>query len=353
MRGRAGRASRAGTPISAKCVLLATVAPLLLLLFLPVTASAQLNEAQLAQRRSAERELIERFRGSLASLSLYMGAGTLVLDAYSNNPYLSQELFLRPRFWLGKTQNLQLLWLMECEYTAPDDPAGRYCNWSDVGLSYQHVNLWQDPWLEGRLLGSAHVWLPASLQSQQNHTLVNLRASLSYIASLAKKRLQLIYGLSLQKYLPARRVRGFRGPEFDVTGMPLCLARSSAGTDGACGSGGPMNDNWLLVNSLGLQWYFHDTLWLALSLSIWNYFRFAVDEVGADPDLPLTGRSDFTWGLIELGYQWRPHVVFGVGLSSRQPALTADGDAIRFPFWDFVSPANNYSKFYLTATWVY
>jgi hypothetical protein len=332
-------------------------APLLLLVALGVTAPrfarAQLNEAQLAERRSSEEVFIKRFRGSLVSLSTSIGSGTFVLDDYSNDPYVSQEIFLRPRFWLTKNQNVQLLWLMECEYTAPNDPAGRHCNWSDLRLSYHHVDIWRDPWLQGRLMGSAQIWLPASLSSQNNHTVMNLRGSLLYLALLADKRLQLIYGFSLQKYLPTRKARGFRGEQFDETGTPLCFARSSAGTDGACGSGGPMNDNWLVVNSLGLQWFFSDKIWLSVSLAIWNYVRFSVDELGSDPEFPRTGRGDFTSGGIELGYQWRKHLVFGAGLTSRQPALTADGDWPRFPFWDFSSPANNYSRVYLTATWVY
>lgn len=36
-----------------------------------------------------------------------------------------------------------------------------------------------------------------------------------------------------------------------------------------------------------------------------------------------------------------------MGLSSFQPAWNAKGDALRFPFWDFVTPANNFSAAFL------
>lgn len=324
-----------------------------LMIALPAVASAQLNEAQLAARRAEEESFVRKFRGSLVSFSTYLGAGTFVLDSHSDNPFVSQEVLVRPRFWLSARQNLQLLWLLECEYTDPDDPAGRRCWPSDLGLSYHHVRLWQDPWLSGRLMGSASLWLPTSLESQTNHTVMNLRVSLLYLATVLKGRLQLFYGFAVQKYLPAERVRGFLGQEDDAAGLPLCLARGRASADGACGSGGPLNDNWLLVNSFGAQWYFRPDLWLSASLSLWNFFRYAVDEAGSDPALPRAGRADLTWGTLELAYQWRQHYVFALGLTSRQPALTADGSAPRFPFWDFISPSNNFSKAYVTATWVY
>ena len=34
-----------------------------------------------------------------------------------------------------------------------------------------------------------------------------------------------------------------------------------------------------------------------------------------------------------------------LSLSSAQPAWTFDGKSLRFPFWDFISPNNNFSSF--------
>ena len=39
-----------------------------------------------------------------------------------------------------------------------------------------------------------------------------------------------------------------------------------------------------------------------------------------------------------------------VGLSSGQPAWTMDGKYLRFPFWDFISPANGFSSAYVNLS---
>jgi len=177
---------------------------------------------------------------------------------------------------------------------------------------------------------------------------------LAYLASVLKDRLELSYVFGLQKYFPSEKARGFREAESDEGGLPLCISRARAGADAACGSGGPMNDNWLLINGLEATYYFLPELWLTASLTLLNYFRFAVpDDAVADPSLPEAGRADYTWGIIELAYQLQDHLVLAFGTSSLQPALNADNSAPRFPFWDFVSPSNNFSKLYLTATAVY
>jgi len=42
-----------------------------------------------------------------------------------------------------------------------------------------------------------------------------------------------------------------------------------------------------------------------------------------------------------------------VGTSSGQSLWTADGKAWRFPYWDFVSPANNLSSVYVDTSWFF
>ena len=47
-----------------------------------------------------------------------------------------------------------------------------------------------------------------------------------------------------------------------------------------------------------------------------------------------------------------PWLWLSAGAGSQQPFLTADQKWVRFPFWDFVSPYNNFSAFHLDATFV-
>ena len=56
--------------------------------------------------------------------------------------------------------------------------------------------------------------------------------------------------------------------------------------------------------------------------------------------------ADTTSGTIEIAYSPTDEWSFSLGLSSTQPALTADGKRVRFPFLDLVSPANNYTGLY-------
>jgi hypothetical protein len=57
-----------------------------------------------------------------------------------------------------------------------------------------------------------------------------------------------------------------------------------------------------------------------------------------------------TAGNISVSYIPLPWLFFTVGANSFQGALTADGKGLRFPFWDFVSPYNNFSQLYFDTS---
>ena len=325
----------------------------LVLLCAPRPAAAQLTELQLARRQGAG--WWARFKGSAAQLSTYLGSGTLLTGEHGDIPNVGQELLLVPRLNLTRLQSVRLLWGAGCEYTPADHGAsGRRCTPGDLRLSYHHIGLWRDPWLGGTLTGSAQLWLPLSYESRANRTVVNLRGAAGYLVRVARERLELRYDLAVQKYLPTRHTRGHGGARSDDDGVALCLARAGRGEAAACGSGGPLNVSWLVINSLHAAWFFSDRLWLSADLLVFNFFRFAApDDPLTPPGLPRGGRADQSLGTLELAYQLHPQLVLALGSSSRQPALHADGRWPRFPFWDFVSPANNFSQLYLAATVIY
>lgn len=317
-------------------------------------AHAQLSEDQLAQRKAPG--LLGKFKGSYANVALNMGSGTLVTDDYSDNPYLSQELAFFPRFKLTKSMNVRAYWALECEYTDPDSPNGRHCSPSDTRLSFHHNKLWADPWIDGLVMGSFQVWLPSSYASRFNHTVTNLRLSGTYFARLFKGRLELAYTFSTQKYLPTRKVRGFTADDVgsDEDGLAFAHVRSSSAKDGSVGSGGPINDNWMFSNNFYAGFYFTPKLSVSTSFAIFNYLRFSVpDDELIVLGLSNTGRRDYTFGSLDLSYQLHDHVIVAGGISSLQPAKTADNKSFRFPFWDFVSPSNNFSKFYVATTFLF
>ncbi len=53
-----------------------------------------------------------------------------------------------------------------------------------------------------------------------------------------------------------------------------------------------------------------------------------------------------------LGLSWSPTAWFTLtgGTFSAQPFLSSDNKGVRFPLWDFVSPANNFSSFFVDTT---
>ena len=94
------------------------------------------------------------------------------------------------------------------------------------------------------------------------------------------------------------------------------------------------------------------------SLSVsFGYGMAFLRPIAADEFTPkyATGQnfSDFTSGSVSYGYDI-PDELLGISdfvntsasftLSSGQPPFTFDGKALRFPFWDFVSPNNNFSS---------
>lgn len=318
-------------------------------------AAAAETEEQLAARLKKEKSggLLDKFRGSMVSTSTYMGTGTFFKEsgvfpgnAGPSNAFVSQDLLFYPRFTFAPRQSVRLYWVLECEFTDPDNSTGRRCDPSDTRLSYNHTKLWQDPWLDGTVSGSVQFWLPTSYASLNNNTIMNIRLSAAYTAYFWNDKIEVSYGLSVQKYLPTGRHR-----DTPVTAGSLGYADAEAGSTG---SGSGMNDNWLLVNNGHFGFYFTKEWSLSVDLMVMNYFRYAVPEGSfTDPERLSSGRADYTWGIIEAGYQPTKWFAASLGIASLQPALTLDNKSLRFPFYDFIEPQDNYTKWYATARFIY
>lgn len=317
-------------------------------------AQARLGDASVVSSPSSG--LLGRFKASALQLTTYLGTGTFVRGTYADNPYVSEELVFYPRFRLGQGFDLRAQWALDCELTQPDNRSGRHCAPSDLRLSLHRPELYRDPWLKGQLSAAFLVYLPTSSESRFNHTVMNLRARAGYTLRFFRERLELAYGFGVQKYLPTQRVRGYgpdSGPRTSSDNLPLVLSRSSAGTEGSVGSGGALNDNWLFVNSVNVAFHFSPRWSAALDFGLYNYVRFSVADAFSDPEKLRTGRADWTSGSLEVAYRPLDRVVVAAGVASLQPALTADGKSVRFPFYDFISPTSNFTKWHLTATVTY
>lgn len=336
------------------------------------TGWAQLDEVTLAKRQKTDGNIWSKFKGSYTSLAFNLGTGSFITNK-SDNPLFNAELTLYPRFSLGDYQSVRAYWVLECEFTEPEGREGRKCDPSDIRLSYHHTNIWQDPWLKGRVMGYAGIWLPTSYASINiNKVILNPRASIGYLVRFFNNKFELAYNFTVQKYFQQSKSRqcpfetDANGVARDGAGNILCAAGgydapgqdsgsgSSRGiSDGHAGSGGTLNDNWLLINNLHVGYYLSKKWSFSADILIYNYFRYSVGSAFNDPNLPDTGRADYTWGIIEAAYQATGNLSLAMGISSLQSALTADNKSVRFPFYDFISPANNLTKWYLSATYIY
>jgi hypothetical protein len=122
----------------------------------------------------------------------------------------------------------------------------------------------------------------------------------------------------------------------------------------ACSDGGlPSVARW--GASLGVWWFYLLDGNLGFSANLGYTQSFSVrpgpdDEYKADNAtaglVPRQGTSsDISMTYMPTGWLW-----LSAGFGSSQPFLTADGGAPRFPLWDFVSPYNNFSSFYVDVT---
>lgn len=65
------------------------------------------------------------------------------------------------------------------------------------------------------------------------------------------------------------------------------------------------------------------------------------------------GHAQYSQGSVVLSYKPISYVAINLGMVSTQPWKTADNKSLRFPWFDTVSPAKNYTKFILSASFNY
>jgi hypothetical protein len=313
--------------------------------------------------------LQQRFGGSFADLSTYVGSGSFYTSGYSD-PYVSNALFLRPTFNLGTRFKLSLngrLYL-EQEYTKPDLPNGRSFYPSDAWLYLQAKNLYTMPRAKITFGGTTRAVLPLSYESQYAHLVTALgvsgtaRRSFEFGAPNAQGKrweLSLVAGSGFTKFVRTSPLRG--NHPGDTTGCrsvtPAGAASAAAGPSETDHCGGPLSTSYGITSLVNAA-LSHGRYSLSVSLSIMNEFKYSVDSsVFAQPlatnelhEVPL-GRTDMTWGIIALGYDLTDHVSLSLGIASFQPALDSRYQNLRFPFFDFSGPnANNMTQAFAGVT---
>jgi hypothetical protein len=317
--------------------------------------------------------LEQRFAGSFAEVTTYIGSGTFYTSGY-RDPYVANALYLRPQYDLGTKYKLALagrLYLEE-EYTTPDTPNGRRFNPLDSYLYLNAKNLYTMPRAKVKFSGGVRAAIPVSYESRYAHLITTLGVSLAANRAFDLGRpdaqgkrwnLTLSLGEGFSKALRTSAIRGnFPG---DTTG---CRTTGPAGFAGSAGAvendrcGGPLSTSYAFATSgsVGLS---RGRYSLSVSLIVLNEFKYSVDSatyqlLNMPNQQPLnmsnqvvTGRSDITWGIISAGYDVTDHLALSVGIASYQPALDSRYQNLRFPFFDFSGAnANNFTQLLVGVT---
>lgn len=316
--------------------------------------------------------------GFSATLGTSLGIGTFVADAHADDPYYALDLELVPSWRFTEDLQLALRVAAYAEITnlltpcrpasgprpagAPaedcsdtSDPSGRRGDLDDLTLSLKHAKLYE---LEGVVLdGGTSIALPTSRASRIAKLLFSwsIDANVSRPFGLVTPSL----GLSFTKVFALESA-----PTLEPSGDPLPLGHCPAGQPSHCLLLAGFVPTWQLGIELALGVEIPWVEGLGASASF-GYRTVRKHGTGGDAlssraldaagDLVVDGTNslDLTSGSVSLEYvpfeQWS----FSFGVSSQQPALTADGKSVRFPFFDFVSPANNYTTWFLSVSFAH
>ena len=140
-----------------------------------------------------------------------------------------------------------------------------------------------------------------------------------------------------------------------------CRSEGPAGFAGAAGAsdtdrcGGPLSTSYAFTTS-GTLALSHGRYSLSTTLIVINEVKYSIDadtaaQISSTDDVVTTGRADWTWGLVALGYDINDHWSVSMGLASYQPALDSENRHLRFPFFDFSGGnANNFTQVFVGVT---
>ena len=325
-------------------------------------ARDQSGEVSATPAGQPKSSLADKFAGSYAELSSFVGTGTFY-TRYSN-PYVSNALYLKPIYHLGTKRDLTLnaRLYIEAEYTQPDNIQARRFYPLDPWIWLAARNLYTHPRSRIRFGGVARLIVPGSYESMYAHLLVGVAAGGSATRDFefgsrdAKGKrwgLNLSFGEVFTKNLHSSVLRG-NGPG-DATGcraapsQPAEPAGDSPSASSSDHCGGPLNTSFAFMTSGGVT-VTRGPWSAAATLIVINQFRYeAPPGAFSSTDVPR-GQEDVTWGILAVGYEIRPHLGVAAGVSSYQPALDSRYRYPRFPFFDFSGTnANNYTQLFVNV----
>ncbi len=288
--------------------------------------------------------------GGIITFEQSLGLGTFVADKYARNPYYGMLLSLRPRYYINKKMMLELRFDIQTEltssYTTSTTKKHQFMP-SDTYLTFRYSSLLREPHTGITFSPYVRLGFPSSYESRFRDKYLSLAVAFDLADMLAKGHLYLNYTFRFTKNFNKYTVAAVSTNDQ----YPVAVARFKGNEELATNliATGLQNTSFSFLDSVMVSWIINPKWTLTLLFGIINSFTyksFPKDQYAAASAKSGRGQNDWTYGVLDLTYQpWR-HYGFSWGISSYQPAKTANDKSFRFPFFDFSTEANNYTNFY-------
>jgi hypothetical protein len=279
-------------------------------------------------------------------LNSVLGQGTFVSNEYAKNSLFAQNLSIAPSYkWEQISFNASLG--ISTEYTKSDTATeNNQVFLSDLilGISSPLMDLKE---YDASLSGSAKVSLPTSLMSQRQSLYFSASAGIS--ASKNFGPVSLSYTLSGRKNFhqyqtPVLYEEDLR--DFDT----YYRADGNERLDSHVVSTGENLVSFGFTNGLNVGYAITDKLSASIGFSYsvaFVYQSYEKDEYTSENAKSGRSYKDLIIGTIDLTYQINSMFALSTGILTEQYPKTADTEGYRFPWYNFSTPADNYSMFYL------
>lgn len=307
------------------------------------------------------------------AIESFIGSGTFITDTFADAPYFASSLLAEPSYSI--TEELQIsmslmffyewtFFVTPCNQSSSPRPAmgpqencsdteeesGNRYNFSDLTIQGTYSPLWN---LWGFKFGGGLAFaLPTSRESIATKNYFTAQGNLFLSREIFNMNMTL--NTAALKFFP-QDAATFTSPSASDD-YPIGYCRGSEVRNCLLLSG--YLPTWRSIT--GLQITYTHPAFRSFTVSIGLSYIYTQKFAGSSAEERslatdsnnqpvVTGQValDQTSGYLDLSYTINEGMLLSLGISSLQPARTLDGKSIRFPFYDFISPANNYSGIYL------
>jgi hypothetical protein len=287
-------------------------------------------------------------------LEQVLGIGTFVSDSFARNPYYGYSLVLRPRYYFTDKLFAELQFGISGELTTSNQTSTTYKRQvmpSDLSLTLKYSNAAKIPVINVTFAPFIRLAAPTSYESRYRNL---------YLSSAAGFNLGGMYGGHfIIDYMFRFNKNWNKTAQPTISGGQIALSRVRGAEDiggGEVINGDDNNTSFSVYNALTGSFIINEQWSITLQLAIqnsWTYLSIPKDQFASPYAKAGRGQRDKTFGVIDVSYQPWEHFGFSLGLSSAQPAKTADNKSVRFPFFDFSSEGNNYTQIYFDVFMTY